>query len=265
MRAKYDIIGKEYNTTRCADVFIANRLFDLIAPHRNGIYLDIGCGTGNYTNALYKKGLDFIGIDPSYEMLRKAQKLNSEIDWRQGHVENTGLDLESVCGIVASLTIHHWVELNTAFTELYRILKPDGKIVIFTASPEQMKSYWLNAYFPKMLEDSIKQMPSMESVFKAMENSGFSDIKKTSYEVTNELKDLFLYSGKHQPSLYLKPEVRNGISSFSSLANQKEVAEGLSRLQEDINTDKIKEVMNSYTSDLGDYLFISALKKSNNS
>ncbi|WP_340199934.1 class I SAM-dependent methyltransferase [Ascidiimonas sp. W6] len=261
MRAKYDVIGKEYNTTRCADTFISEKLYQLLSPSNEGVYLDIGCGTGNYTHVLHQKGIKFIGVDPSFEMLRKANAQNPEIDWRQGHAENTGLEPESVSGIIGSLTIHHWLDLNTAFTELYRILKPKGRIVIFTSTPKQMKGYWLNHYFPKMLANSIEQMPSLESVFKAILEAGFKELAGTPYYVQRDLQDLFLYCGKYNPSLYLRPEVRQGISSFSSLANKEEVDAGLKKLKTDIATGKIEEVMASYKNDLGDYVFISAMKE----
>ncbi|GAA4955738.1 hypothetical protein GCM10023314_31870 [Algibacter agarivorans] len=44
------------------------------------MYLDIDCGTGNYTNALQKVGFHFIGIDPSNKMLEKAKLKNPKID-----------------------------------------------------------------------------------------------------------------------------------------------------------------------------------------
>ncbi len=80
MKVKYDKIGIDYNQTRKADRYLTERLFHNLNPMIGGLYLDIGCGTGNYTIELQKKGLKFIGIDPSNEMLTKAKKKNKEID-----------------------------------------------------------------------------------------------------------------------------------------------------------------------------------------
>ena len=148
MKAKYDRIGVNYDQTRKADPFIASRLLFHLQPHLEGIYLDIGCGTGNYTHELQKDGFRFIGIDPSLEMLEKARMRNSEIDWRMGSAEITGLSDNQLDGIVASLTLHHWNNLEYGFAELNRILKQNGTLVIFTATPTQMQGYWLNRYFP---------------------------------------------------------------------------------------------------------------------
>ena len=63
MTEKYDIIGKGYNTTRKADPYLSSRLFHLLSPVKGETYLDIGCGTGNYSIALNEMGVDFIAID----------------------------------------------------------------------------------------------------------------------------------------------------------------------------------------------------------
>lgn len=256
MKAKYDTIGQQYNQTRKADPYLAERLFQHLQPKKGGIYLDIGCGTGNYTNTLQRRGFDFIGIDPSEIMLEKARSINAEIDWRKGVAEQTGLAATTVDGIIGSLTIHHWTDLASSFRELYRILKPGGNIVLFTSTPAQMKGYWLNHYFPQMLKDSIDQMPTLESVTQAMNNAGFRIVKTESYLIQIDLKDQFLYCGKQQPELYLDPDVRKGISSFSALANKTEVEIGLTKLKADIDSGEINTIIQSFENDMGDYLYL---------
>jgi len=256
MVVKYDKIGLDYNLTRKADKYLTEQLLHHLKPIKSGIYLDIGCGTGNYTNALQKNGFQFIGIDPSKEMLEKSKLKNNEIDWRIGSAENTGLPQNFVDGIIASLTIHHWANLKMGFSELHKVLKPNGRIVIFTASPKQMKGYWLNHYFPKMLADSIIQMPTFENVKTAMKLSGFELLQTEKYYIKPDLEDQFLYCGKQNPELYFDEQVRHGISSFSSLASSPEVEQGLSKLRKDIDTGKINELIKSYENDCGDYLYI---------
>ena len=256
MGAKYDRIGIDYNVTRKADPYIAEQLLTHLLPTSEGIYLDIGCGTGNYTHEFEKRGFQFIGIDPSKEMLEKARQKNKNIDWRIGAAESIALLDKTVDGIVGSLTLHHWTDLEKGFSELYRVLKPNGRIILFTATPEQMKGYWLNHYFPKMLSDSIVQMPSLESVKNAMLKSHFQILGIDNYFVQPDLQDKFLYCGKHNPEFYFDEHIRNGISSFSSLANRTEVEEGLSQLKTDIDNGTINAVIDAYTNDLGDYLYI---------
>ncbi len=260
MNAKYDNIGINYNSTRKADSFLTKQLVKHLNPNSEGIYLDIGCGTGNYTNAISKKGYSFIGIDPSELMLEKAKLLNNTIDWRIGSAENTGLSDNTVDGIIGSLTIHHWTDLNKAFIELKRVLKPRGRIVIFTSTPKQMEGYWLNRYFPKMLQDSMAQMPSLNAVSEAISNSGLTVKQTHKYFIKPNIEDKFLYCGKHQPELYFDAQIRHGISSFSDLSNQTEVEIGLAKLKQDVLNGKIDNIIKSYENDLGDYLYIIAEK-----
>ena len=79
MSEEYAKIGGHYNRTRKADKFLIERIYHHLAPMDGGRYLDIGCGTGNYTIALSEKGLNFIGVDPSREMLRQAEAGKKEI------------------------------------------------------------------------------------------------------------------------------------------------------------------------------------------
>ena len=150
MTVKYDQIGKGYNLTRKADPYLLSRLYKLLNVNEKDWCLDIGCGTGNYTIGLHEKGIKMIGVDPSEEMLTKGKNGNNKIIWKKGTAENIPLKNSSVDGVVGSLTIHHWTDLDKGFSEIFRVLKEKGKFVLFTSTPEQMKGYWLNYYFPSI-------------------------------------------------------------------------------------------------------------------
>ncbi len=260
MSEKYDKIGVNYDLTRKADLYISERIFFHLSPTKKGKYLDIGCGTGNYTIEFGRKEVDFIGVDPSAEMLKSAKAKTSIVDWKVGNSENIPLGNESVDGVMASLTIHHWNDLRKSFCEINRVLKSDGRFVIFTSTSEQMKGYWLNHYFPQMLKDSLNQMPRLKDIENNLINNGFEILEKEKYFIREDLEDLFLYSGKHNPSFYLESSLRQGISSFSNLANSNEIESGLGKLESDIKEGKIQEIVKEFVNKEGDYLFLSAKK-----
>lgn len=260
MSVKYNTIGKTYNATRKADPYLLKRLYFHLSPTQEGKYLDIGCGSGNYTSKLQELGVSIIGIDPSIEMLQKARNKNSNIDYQLGVAEDIELPDNSMDGVVAFLTIHHWTNLEKGFQEIGRVLKPNGRLVIFHSTPEQMKGYWLNNYFPKMLEDSMLLMHTSEVIEQAANIAGMEVTITENYAVDNNLEDLFLQCGKYQPEMYFRPEIRKGISSFAAVANKEEVEKGLAQLKEDINSGKINEVIANYDNNLGDYLYIIATK-----
>jgi ubiquinone/menaquinone biosynthesis C-methylase UbiE len=256
----YDRIGTGYNTTRRADPYIAERLFKLLEPQKDQLFLDIGCGTGNYTIALANKGLNFIGVEPSVEMLDVARSRSSNITWLTGTAEQIPVEDNTFAGVIATLTIHHWAAINKAFAEIHRVLKKDGNLVLFTALPEQMEAYWLNYYFPKMIADGGKQLPPYHTIENAASATGLKITKTEKYFIQPGLQDQFLYSGKHNPTLYLDENIRKGISSFSAFANLEEVEKGLVKLADDIRTNTFPAIKEQYNNEMGDYLFIT-LKK----
>jgi ubiquinone/menaquinone biosynthesis C-methylase UbiE len=260
MNPKYNHIGISYNTTRRADPYLTDRLRALLHPASEKIYLDIGCGTGNYTIALSKKGLNFTGVEPSEKMLTEARASYPQINWLSGSAEQIPADDDTFDGAMATLTIHHWTDLNKGIKELYRVCKHQSRIVFFTATPAQMEGYWLNHYFPRMLEASIEQMPTLGQIKSTLENAGFEITGTEKYFVQQNLQDLFLYSGKHQPELYFDANVRRGISSFAALANAKEVNEGLLKLRADVDKGQFEQRKKTFDNDKGDYLFILATK-----
>ena len=261
-KERYDKIGIGYDDTRKADKYLAQRMFYFLnSKKENGLYLDVGCGTGNYTTALNNMGLNFIGIDPSVEMLNKAKEKNSSIVWKKGTAENIDLNAAMVDGVLVSLTIHHWKDLDKGFKEISRVLKKDGKIVLFTTLPDQTMAYWLHHYFPKTIENSIKDLPTFEQIKLAFKNANLEIINRELYFVKPDLEDRFLYCGKHDPEKYFREEIRNGISSFSFFAHQSEIKKGLQQMREDIDSGKISKIIKDHENDLGDYLFIIGQKK----
>jgi ubiquinone/menaquinone biosynthesis C-methylase UbiE len=250
----YNSIGTDYNTTRRADPYLSNRLLHWLAPEPNGLYLDIGCGTGNYTTWLAQNGLNIWGVDPSETMLAEARAKSNQLTWKIGTAETVPAGDQTFDGAIATLTIHHWPDRTAAFQELYRVLRPRAKLVIFTALPEQMQGYWLNHYFPQMLAVSTAQMPTLAGLLR--DAAGFSVIETEPYFIQPDSQDLFLYAGKHRPGLYLDPAVRKNISSFANLAHADEVTDGLARLQADLETGAFARVKAAFDTMRGDYLFV---------
>ena len=257
---KYNNIGKDYDSTRLADDYILERIMTFMGQPKNGLYMDIGCGTGNYASKLGEKGFRVLGVDPSELMLSIAQEKYPAIEWRMAKAEDTALEPKSIQGILATLTIHHWERLDLAFQEMDRILMESGQMIIFTSTPQQMEGYWLNHYFPKMMQKSIAQMPSLETVGNAISKTNLKIAQIEPYAIHPNLKDHFLYCGKHRPELYLEPRIRKGISSFADLANREEVEKGLEQLENDISSGKIHSIISSYDHGHGDYMFLNLTK-----
>lgn len=255
MKPKYDKIGTNYDTSRRADPYLLSRLVHHLHPKNDCEYLDIACGSGNYTTALSLVGGKWCGLDQSSVMLEKARNKSSDIHWFRGDVAALPFPDNSFDGVTCTLAIHHFPSLESAFAEVRRVLTK-GRFVLFTSTTEQMKGYWLNEYFPAAMERSMLQMPAIGVIESAMEAAGLEIVEIEQYSIHDELQDFFLYSGKRHPKMYLDTEVRRGISTFSSLAGEAEIEEGCEKLSRDIDSGKIKEVIATYDNDLGDYCFV---------
>jgi ubiquinone/menaquinone biosynthesis C-methylase UbiE len=257
--ALYDQIGKTYDTTRRADPTIMARLMHHLQPQPEGRYLDVACGSGNYTLALREKGVNLEGLDVSIQMLDHLRAKAPDLPLHQSIVESMPFNDEVFDGAMCTLAIHHFDDLNDAFSEVYRSIKP-GRFVIFTSEPDQTRRYWLSEYFPNALEDSAIQLPSFDTIEAGLRQAGFDSIRTDPFEVPTDLQDMFLYSGKHRPEIYLDPQIRSGISTFASLADPTEVESGIKQLTEDIESGNIQNVINKYKHNDGDYLFVIAEK-----
>lgn len=260
MPALYDLIGSTYAGSRRADPAIAQTLARELALTPSGTYLDLACGTGNYTVALSGLGGSWSAIDVSEVMLAQARPKSSTVAWTQSRADALPFPDAVFHGAICTLAIHHFPDLETSFAEVRRTLR-SGPFVIFTGLAEQMRHYWLCHYFPETMARSIEKMPSESQIRAALSRSGFKSVTVTPFFVTNELQDLFLYSGKHRPDLYLDPGVRANISSFANLAPSAELQNGLARLTADLHSGAFTSVKAHYATEVGDYAYIAARAK----
>jgi SAM-dependent methyltransferase len=256
----YEQIGKGYDLTRRADPYIVSRLNHYLRVNARSSYLDVACGTGNYTLALSELGGTWHALDHSARMIDAARSKNNSIFWQLADVTGLPYRENTFSGVVCTLAIHHFPSLPPAFSEIYRVMA-EGNFVIFTSTPEQTGRYWLAEYFPEAISKSAEQMPSLAAIDNALSGAGFQLIKTEDYSVSEDLQDFFLYSGKYRPAIYLEPAVRSGISTFTLLASETEIEAGCSRLESDIKSGRIIDVVKKYEHTGGDYKFVIAHKK----
>jgi ubiquinone/menaquinone biosynthesis C-methylase UbiE len=117
-----------------------------------GTLADIGCGPG-YLAALMARRfarLHVIGIDMSEEMLEAgARKVSSlglqgRLEFRQGTVERLPLLNNSLNFAVSTLSLHHWVHPLVGLEEIYRVLRPGGRLLLFDLRRDPMRIFfWL--------------------------------------------------------------------------------------------------------------------------
>jgi len=255
----YETTAKTYNIGRKADPFIVERIGENLLQDLNGVYLDVGCGTGNYTSALAQLGFDIQGLDLSPSMLAEAKKSFPELIWHESDMRNLPFPSQSFNGVVSINTLHYVrYTINEVFHEIKRILKQRGKFVLFLVTLEQCLQFWVGRYFPFFWELGKQILISRQTILDALDQVGFKKLKIIPYYITETSEDLYIYACKYRPYLLLDPTIREGMSPLQRPEYQALVSAGCSLLAKDIKTGKINDVINEHESDLGEGLFISA-------
>ncbi|MCL2508783.1 MAG: class I SAM-dependent methyltransferase [Oscillospiraceae bacterium] len=109
-------------------------LYNEIGFQKADTVMDIGCGTGKITRRFLERGSRAVAIEPDGEMLALAdQRLQAYPDYVsfQRTAEATGVDTSSVDHVFCGNS-YHWFEREKVISELRRILRPNGLIVIAT-------------------------------------------------------------------------------------------------------------------------------------
>ena len=93
---------------------------------------DIGAGTGFITEGLLKRGITVLAVDQSPEMLRRLEKKFGPENLRclEGSAEHLPVSDNSANRVFANMFLHHTEDPLTAISEMARILKPGGMLVI---------------------------------------------------------------------------------------------------------------------------------------
>jgi SAM-dependent methyltransferase len=193
-------------------------------------------------------------------MLARARSKAPDSTFCQGDAGQLPFRAGTFDGIACCLAVHHFSELAAPFREAFRVLR-QGRFVIFTATPRQMTGYWLNEYFPRMMKDAGAVMPDFDRLRDALDAAGFTVDAYLPWFIPDDLRDHFLYSGKHRPELYLEERYRAGSSGFRLFGMPEEIADGVKRLARDIAGGRIGQIIEGYENDGGDYGWVIARRR----
>jgi SAM-dependent methyltransferase len=139
-----------------AEVGPYNALYDrpavleLLGDVKGQSVFDVGCGPGLYAEELLARGAKVVALDESPEMVRLARRrcgdridarvhdLRAPLDW---------LDDETFDAAVMALVIHYLDDRVFALREVYRVLRPGGRLVLSTHHPTSDWRLFGGSYF----------------------------------------------------------------------------------------------------------------------
>lgn len=170
--------------------------------------MDVATGTGDLAIAMAKRvdRTQILGVDLSEEMLavarRKIEKqgLEERIILEKGDAENLSMVAsESIDAITVAFGVRNFENIERGLSELYRTLKPGGKLVVLEFSmPKNRLVRWVYSQYahrllPRIggmiskdkqaytyLPDSVEEFPAPERFSDMLREAGFCRIKARS-------------------------------------------------------------------------------------
>ena len=93
--------------------------------------VDLGCGSGVFTDALRRRGYRCTGVDLSPKLVAIARQKYPEIEFIEGDVEGLPFPEASFDAVLLSGLVHHLPDASRCAAEVFRILRPGGTFVAF--------------------------------------------------------------------------------------------------------------------------------------
>jgi len=155
--------------------------------------VDLGTGTGTLARGFAKRECNVIGLDISAQLLEQAKDLSEKaglnIEFRFAKAESTGLPDDSF-DVVSAGQCWHWFDRPAAATEVSRILKPNGHVVIAHFDWLPLKDNVVDAteklirkYNPNWYETSANGLGLYPQWLRDLGEAGFLDIQTFSFDV----------------------------------------------------------------------------------
>ncbi len=171
------------------------------------IVLDVACGTGDFTIEIARKaaeGSSIIGIDLSEGMMKvgreklKAAGIDATLEY--GDCEALTYPGSSFDRVSVGFGVRNFEHLEIGLKEMYRVLKPGGKLVILELSvPSNPVIRWCyKLYFLKILPAiggwvsgnrgaykylpaSVLHFPAPDKFIPMLKEAGFGDVRHKAF------------------------------------------------------------------------------------
>lgn len=112
-----------------------NLLIEMSGVSDKDNVLDLACGSGIVSCAFAKYAHHVTGIDITEGMLEQARKLQAQskltnIEWVLADVEPLQFDNNQFSIVLSRFSFHHFLEYEKVFTEMIRVCKPGGVVMV---------------------------------------------------------------------------------------------------------------------------------------
>ena len=183
------------------DIRWRRKAVKLLARGKPKLILDVATGTGDFAVETLKLNPDkVIGIDISEGMLEVGRKkmkdrgYDSRIELLSGDSENLPFEENKFDAVVVGFGVRNFENLEKGLAEMYRVLKPGGRMVVLEFSKptmfpfKQLFNFYFNFILPKIgklisrdpaaytyLPESVQAFPDGDSFVRILNRIGFKD------------------------------------------------------------------------------------------
>jgi len=183
------------------DIRWRKKAVKLLAPGKPKLILDVATGTGDFAVETLKLNPDkVIGIDISEGMLEVGRKkmkdrgYDSIIELLSGDSENLPFEENKFDAVVVAFGVRNFENMEKGLAEMYRVLKPGGRMVVLEFSKpkmfpfKQLYNFYFNFILPKIgklisrdpaaytyLPESVQAFPDGDSFVGILNRIGFKD------------------------------------------------------------------------------------------
>lgn len=272
----YTKTSKSYDKTRIpAGVeIILGCLAKLDVPFEQMKLLDAGCGTGNYSQALLKHVGCIEAVDMNQGMIdiatNKLKKYvhQGRINFHQSNINNLPFEERTFDAVTINQVLHHLEDRGDrnhqahrqVLREFYRVLKPNGMLIVNTCSQEQVRTaYWFYSLIPEAVKIICQRYVPLDTLILLMEECGFSFNGRFV-----ALDAMCRGPAYFNPLGPLSKEWRDGDSSFSVVTKEQ-----LHRVKKKISAMDADGTLSSYVENhdqsrkrIGQTTFVSAMRNS---
>ncbi|WP_142588126.1 class I SAM-dependent methyltransferase [Pseudorhizobium halotolerans] len=182
---------------------IAPRFVEWIEPAPRGDWLDVGCGTGELSNAIvaHCDPKSLIGIDPSDGFLSKARDKvrDDRVDFVAGQAEKLPFPSESFDVVVSGLMVNFVSDRLLAVSEMRRVARRGATVAFYVwdypgGGVEFMRAFWaaavdLDPTARDFGEDKRFPYCTRDGLAALAENAGLAGIDVTAIEAQTLFRD----------------------------------------------------------------------------
>jgi SAM-dependent methyltransferase len=182
------------------------RLIELLQFDGTENVLDVATGTGHTALAIASYAASVVGVDPTPEMLREAEKLAtdrgvSNVGWVMGQAEQLPFDDHAFDVVTVRRAPHHFQSIPRALAEMRRVLRPEGKLgLVDQLTAHTPEGVVLLEHLEKMRDPSHVRALTVDEWREALIAAGFAIQHSEVDEERRTLRGYYDIAGTPQAS-----------------------------------------------------------------